>query len=264
MPSKFIATIDSTHGGFINGNSTWYLEDDMSSAAPTWIAPYNKPVLRHHNIHSDAIGHVIESKFIPTPNESRDNKPKGHIQLRAVISDPDAIQKIKDGRFNPVSISTDAKFAKCSVCDHVVSKDGLCEHTRGKTYEGKKAFWSNPQRGTGGENQLARHGLQGWLEAHVHCRAFRHALLRHRHAGQLCKQPVSRPVQRQGAGAKEIQCGAEWDVGCLGRGLLTTVRARNIRRIGSYRWATLASAESPARRNNRRPARGERTDDRSA
>jgi hypothetical protein len=137
----YIVTVDATHAGFINGNNTWYLEDHMKAAVDTWITPYNRPVLRHHEYKSDAIGYVIDAKYISTPSGAGVNKPKGHIQLTAIISDKDAVQKIQDRRYNTVSISADAAYARCSICNQKISEDGLCEHTRGKTYEKKKCFW---------------------------------------------------------------------------------------------------------------------------
>jgi len=140
MGVQYIATIDATHAGFINNNNTWYIEDHMKAAVESWITPYNKPVLRHHDSKSDSIGYVIDAQYVVTDNNIT-GRPKGHIRLRAVISDPDAVQKIKDGRYNTVSISADAQYARCSICDHKISEDGLCEHKRGEKYKGKKCFW---------------------------------------------------------------------------------------------------------------------------
>lgn len=138
---QYVATIEATHGGFINGNNTWYLENDMEDGVDSWITPYKKPVLPHHDKKKDSLGYVFESKYISTTDASGSNEPQGHIELKAVISDMDAVQKIKDGRYRTVSISADAKYAKCSICDHVISQDGLCEHKRGNMYDGKKCYW---------------------------------------------------------------------------------------------------------------------------
>lgn len=138
---RYIATIDATHAGFVNDNNTWYLEDHMEAAVDTWVTPFNKPILTHHNKTGDAIGYVIDAKYIQTPQNGGSNAPRGHIQLRAVISDINAVQKIRDGRYNTVSIGADVTSAVCSICDHNIADNGLCEHRRGKVYDGKKCFW---------------------------------------------------------------------------------------------------------------------------
>lgn len=141
MPKINIATINATHAGFVNCNNTWYLEEDMSNAVDTWLEPYQRPVLTHHDMKSDAIGRVISAKYITVKNPKGKNAPQGYIQLQAEITDSDAVTKIKDKRYNTVSISTDARSAVCSICKRDIARDGLCEHERGKKYDGKKCFW---------------------------------------------------------------------------------------------------------------------------
>lgn len=137
---QYLVTIDSTHSGFVNGNNTWYIEEDMKVATSSWLYPYNKPVLVHHNMLGDAIGYVIDAQYVEDPNPQAGH-PKGWIRLKVVISDEVAAQKVMDKRYNTVSISADSSFAKCSICDHKIHEDGLCEHVRGKTYKGQKCFW---------------------------------------------------------------------------------------------------------------------------
>ena len=90
---------------------------------------------------SDAIGRVVSAKYITVKNPKGKNAPQGYIQLQAEITDSDAVTKIKDKRYNTVSISTDARSAVCSICKRDIARDGLCEHERGKKYDGKKCFW---------------------------------------------------------------------------------------------------------------------------
>lgn len=141
MPKRYIATINATHAGFVNGNNTWYLEEDMANAISTWTAPFQKPVLTHHEMKRDPIGRVLSAKYIKMSDSKGYNKPKGYIQLTAEVNDMDAVGKIKDKRYNTVSISTDASTATCSICGQDITKKGLCEHERGKKYDGKKCFW---------------------------------------------------------------------------------------------------------------------------
>jgi hypothetical protein len=137
--AKYIVTIDSTHCGFINRNNTWYVEDDMVKAVDSWVKPYRKPILRYHDKKSDPIGRVISAVYVPTKNNSKN--PSGFIRLRAFLSDEEAAEKVKDGRYETVSISAEITVVRCSICNKDIVREGLCEHIRGRTYDGKKAFW---------------------------------------------------------------------------------------------------------------------------
>lgn len=64
----------------------------------------------------------------------------GFIQLTASITDPDAIQKIKDGRYLTGSVSASTDAAVCSVCESDWIVDGRCDHTPGDIYDGIPAF----------------------------------------------------------------------------------------------------------------------------
>jgi hypothetical protein len=64
----------------------------------------------------------------------------GYSEIIAAITDPDAIQKVKDGRYLTGSISGSTDQAMCSVCETDWIKDDRCDHTPGEVYDGKKAF----------------------------------------------------------------------------------------------------------------------------
>lgn len=64
----------------------------------------------------------------------------GYIELTAVISDSDAIQKVKDGRYLTGSVSASTDKAICSVCKQDWIEEGKCDHRPGKVYDEKKAF----------------------------------------------------------------------------------------------------------------------------
>lgn len=144
---KHIAIIDATHAGFVNKNNTYYLEDHMKAAVNTWLTPYRRPVLIHHDEKSDPIGRVTRAEYLDFNAADfkgaieKNNKPKGQIRLEAEISEDGSVSKIADGRYDTVSVTVSCKYARCSICDQDIRKDGLCEHIRGKTYDGKKAFW---------------------------------------------------------------------------------------------------------------------------
>ena len=60
--------------------------------------------------------------------------------LTATITDPDAIQKIRDGRYLTGSVSASTDRAVCSVCKEDWLDTGECEHQPGSIYDGVKAF----------------------------------------------------------------------------------------------------------------------------
>lgn len=131
----------ATHGGYVNGNKYFYTIESMKDSAETWIKPFPKPVLVHHNDESDPIGRVIDSKF-DFINTNRKNKPKSHILLTLRITDKNAIEKIIDGRYMTVSVGSRPTSAICNICDNDIAKDGPCSHKRGNEYDGKVCYWT--------------------------------------------------------------------------------------------------------------------------
>lgn len=144
-----VIQIEATHAGFVNGNNVLYTTDGMSTSTGEWTEPFNKPVLTHHNALSDALGRVTDATYVDTDLTMQDsgvpktkNKPKGHILLSARITDPDAIPKVRDGRYSTVSISGSTNKVRCGLCSHDIANKGPCpSHKKGKVYDGKKAHW---------------------------------------------------------------------------------------------------------------------------
>lgn len=64
----------------------------------------------------------------------------GYIELTADITDPEAIQKIIDGRFMTVSVGAVTDKAVCSSCKMDWLEDGQCDHRPGKEYDGTRCF----------------------------------------------------------------------------------------------------------------------------
>lgn len=58
----------------------------------------------------------------------------GFIELTAKVSDPDAVQKILDGRYLTVSIGATTDHAVCSICGRDLVEEGFCDHRPGKEY----------------------------------------------------------------------------------------------------------------------------------
>jgi len=141
-------TVDATHAGFINRNYYRYNPSAMRDGTKSWTYPFKKWVLRNHNDEGEPLGQVVGARYIG------DNL-KGFIQLDLLVTDPDAIVKIIDGRYRTVSThglpSTPRSYVKCSICGtdlaSIKSDSQFCGHRRGKQYEDedtgvvKLCFW---------------------------------------------------------------------------------------------------------------------------
>lgn len=64
----------------------------------------------------------------------------GFIKILANISDPDAIQKLLDGRYITGSVGASTNKAICSICKSDWTKGGPCEHKPGGVYDDAKCF----------------------------------------------------------------------------------------------------------------------------
>jgi len=125
-----LVTIDATHGGFINRNHYYYVPTSMAKAVRSWLEPFPKPVLKNHDKKVDPLGRVKSARYVG-------DDQFGFIQLDVLITDPDAIQKIMDGRYLTVSTSgTPIEFVRCSICHtDLLHSDEFCGHRRGSVYE---------------------------------------------------------------------------------------------------------------------------------
>lgn len=143
-------TVDVTHGGYVNQNYRFYRPQDMEEAVDTLLKPYRKPVYggSHPGIFSDAkeIGRVTDAKFVMIEN-AKEDAPKCKIVAKAIITDQEAIEKIKDGRYLTVSSgATCINYPTCSICGKHVD-DEECNHYKGRTYkvddekEEKLCYW---------------------------------------------------------------------------------------------------------------------------
>lgn len=133
--------IEAIHAGKTK-NNTFYPSDKLkgdpllSSGVHSWVYPYNKPMLTHHNQHDgEPIGRVIEAQYDGYSKSGREG-----ILVTAEIVDKEAMEKVLDGRYHTVSIGAETDGALCSICGKDIIKDGFCGHWPGETYDGEKAF----------------------------------------------------------------------------------------------------------------------------
>jgi len=128
---KLIVQMEAIHVGR-TANYTFYTEEGLRAGLESWTHPYNKPVLTHHNAYSgEPIGRILRAEFAESTLSGR----KGLI-FTCEITDPDAIEKILDGRYQTVSIGATTDKVTCNICGTDRTKE-WCEHWRGEEYEGQ-------------------------------------------------------------------------------------------------------------------------------
>ena len=152
--------IVATHSGYLINNRV-YPGPRVKASYKTFTskgnggsADYDRPVLLHHQSGmgwseaADPIGRVVGVDFVQLkqgagfekdylqPDMGKGNG-SGYVLLDVVISDPDAIQKVLDGRYSTVSIGAMPEDYYCSVCGSSY-KTGGCNHMPGETYEVKE------------------------------------------------------------------------------------------------------------------------------
>jgi hypothetical protein len=71
--SSLRVRIAATHSGKRTRNNTLYLPDRMKNSTSSWINPFGKPILLHHEKHDDAIGRIEGSSYVDTSNSFRDS-----------------------------------------------------------------------------------------------------------------------------------------------------------------------------------------------
>jgi hypothetical protein len=143
-----VCEVNATHAGTLINNRI-YPPDAMKKGIRTWTSPYKKPVLTNHDDTKDPIGRVISARYEKTPKgmDREDYKPilresegYGFQRLTVKITDPEAIQKILDGRYETVSVRMSTDHCFCSICNTDWSDGEPCEHTPGSKYDGKLAY----------------------------------------------------------------------------------------------------------------------------
>lgn len=164
--------MSASHAGRLTKNFTMYPPSTFQRCSHSFVTPYQKPVLTHHNDQSDPIGRIIGARFLPyQPSDFADDhrnvflhfkdkvtntgildsikfleetgvifendwKGLGELELETLITDQMAIEKILDGRYNTVSVGMEPHQVYCSVCNKDWMKDmEPCEHRKGERDE---------------------------------------------------------------------------------------------------------------------------------
>lgn len=132
---KLIVKMEAIHEGRTR-NYTYYTAEGLKSGLTSWTTPYNKPVLLHHKEGgglfeepSDPIGRILKAEY---STETPSGKPG--LIFTCEISDPDAIEKVLDGRYSTVSIGASTDKVTCNICGTDRTEE-YCEHYPGETYD---------------------------------------------------------------------------------------------------------------------------------
>ena len=159
MPSQLKVWIVATHSD-MPINMRLYKRDEMQKALKSWTYPYQRPVLRHHDTHTDAIGRVVDAVYIGAEEwgvkvkeiTGKDlelpNGATGAILVKAYITDQEAIQKIISGNYATVSVGFFADELRCNICGKPKApmfldpgdSDEYCNHITGEEYDGQIAY----------------------------------------------------------------------------------------------------------------------------
>jgi len=140
------ATIDATHSGRLT-NMRVYPGPKMKRSLKSFLEPYRKPVLKHHDDEQDPIGRVTGASFVQLSkgddfkfdykNPSK-GMGSGFIKLDVVINDQNSIEKFLDKRFSSFSTRQTSAEAFCSICGSDMLQDGGLfshEHQVGEIYQ---------------------------------------------------------------------------------------------------------------------------------
>lgn len=111
-------------------------DPSIQSGVYSWLDPYPKPVIYNHDIHTEATGRVAHAAYA---EYTQAGKPG--IVVVPKITEPKAVQAIKDGRLLTVSIGASTDAAICSICGTNIVEEGFCGHMKGESYDGQVAEW---------------------------------------------------------------------------------------------------------------------------
>jgi hypothetical protein len=126
---KLIVTMEAIHVGRTK-NYTYYTEEGLKAGLSSWTHPYNKPVLTHHNEYDgEPIGRILKAEYSEKTLSGRPG-----LIFTCEITDPDAIEKVLDGRYQTVSIGASTDKVICNICGTDRTQE-WCDHWPGEKYE---------------------------------------------------------------------------------------------------------------------------------
>lgn len=134
---SLMVDIEGIHS-IITRNDTLYTPECIKDSIPYWTAPYERPVIMHHNEKDGKIiGRVKAANYIETSERSN----TAALELIANIGDEEGKKGIKNGTLATVSIGAIAHDIRCSICGTNLVEEGMCEHDKGEVYNNKRCYW---------------------------------------------------------------------------------------------------------------------------
>ena len=135
--NSLMVDIEAIHSR-VTRNNTYYSPECLKDSVPYWTNPYERPVIMHHNEKDGVIIGRIKSVEYKEA-ETRTGTPA--LVFTANIGDEEGKKGIKNGTLSTVSIGVIAHDLRCSICGTNLAEEGLCEHEKGETYDGKLCYW---------------------------------------------------------------------------------------------------------------------------
>lgn len=135
--NSLMVDIEAIHSR-VTRNNTYYSPECLKDSVPYWTNPYERPVIMHHNEKDGVIIGRIKSVEYKEAG-TRTGTPA--LVFTANIGDDEGKKGIKNGTLSTVSIGVIAHDLRCSICGTNLAEEGLCEHEKGETYEGKLCYW---------------------------------------------------------------------------------------------------------------------------
>lgn len=137
---KLVIEIAALHAG-LTSNFNNYPADQLEASLKTWVDPYPKPIILNHDPTSDPMGRVMAARM----DKEADGTPFTRIQV--AVMNPEAIERVMDGRYISGSVGGKAQAALCSICgtDWAKPTENMalpCKHKRGQVYNGKLAYFN--------------------------------------------------------------------------------------------------------------------------
>lgn len=124
VKDHFVGRLAFDRHGNTRGTVTKKVVDDFVQGSMSW------------NMQADTVLNVLNSAMLHDDNYAG----LGYIEIIANITDPDAIQKILDGRYLTGSVSFSSDKAMCSICRKEWVSEGRCDHTPGTEYEDQLCY----------------------------------------------------------------------------------------------------------------------------
>lgn len=133
--------IEAIHAGSTRNYNHYLAEKlkgdaNLKSGVYSWTHPFNKPVIYNHDVDTKATGRVISAAYTDYTSAG-----KPGIIIVPKITDPEAIQAIKDGRLLTVSVGARTDSIICSITGKDIMKEGFTGYEKGEYYNGKLCEW---------------------------------------------------------------------------------------------------------------------------